>query len=673
LTAGLLTFTTNSVYAPCLVGVTDCGPPPGVTVSTWTDSQFYEKNDTINLKGKLYVENYTNPIQVQIINPTNMTVQTLETFVNNNMFSVKINANFNDSGMYQIITCVKSWCDRSYFKYTAEPYHLSFNGGNYLIWYKSIADLQKIDVDVGAQALRVYISGATAEGLQFVITLPRDLIDFQSARGDQNFTVLVGAQQPDKYMQPASFKEIATNSLSRTLAIDIPYKPISDVQGIWDFKITGSDVLSGPSIFSAPPLEQFKSGIKVQDVKCNAGFELVIKSTDGSPACVKPETAQKLVERGWAISPTDLKPWVKIDTPSLNNTYVVNQPISFSVTVKGFGNYPCVSPQIKIHDNKNSNVPVFQDNGSTMSCPALRTSDNYSFDFPGNNSQYVIILNKTGDYAMTISYGDNSVQKYFSVVLPSNPKSITILENNAGIVLLKSQTYYFETPNYTNDAYAHPVQVSFHDVFFTLFPPGFRGGLPSGGCMEKGPGLGQYYWTDAKFADDIHELLHIFADSPSCTGTIPSMFSNHANPQAGLTFYNGKMKLLVGTKNTLESSTRLHPIDIVSIQFLPTPPNPGGPTMQVTLTNIGMTPVTNLNATLALNNNYVFNFKDVTESNPLAPGHSTSDTEMLIGVGSTEMTYPLTVVGTENNKTFSYTLNVHIPYTNENEIIKIRR
>ena len=87
--------------------------------------------------------------------------------------------------------------------------------------------------------------------------------------------------------------------------------------------------------------------------------------------------------------------------------------------------------------------------------------------------------------------------------------------------------------------------------------------------------------------------------------------------------------------------------------------------------NIGMKPITNLNATLALNNNYVFNFKDVTESNSLAPGHSTSDTKMLIGVGSTELTYPLTVVGTVNNEPFSYTLNVQIPYTNENEITSI--
>ena len=96
--------------------------------------------------------------------------------------------------------------------------------------------------------------------------------------------------------------------------------------------------------------------------------------------------------------------------------------------------------------------------------------------------------------------------------------------------------------------------------------------------------------------------------------------------------------------------------------------------MQLTLMNIGVKSITNLNATLALNNNYVFNFKDVTESNPLAPGHSTSDTQILIGAGfSSGLTYPLTVVGTVNNETLRYTLNVHIPYTNENEIIKVRR
>jgi hypothetical protein len=47
------------------------------------------------------------------------------------------------------------------------------------------------------------------------------------------------------------------------------------------------------------PLKQFKSGIAANDVKCKEGLQLVIKGNDDSPACVKLDTAQKLVERGW--------------------------------------------------------------------------------------------------------------------------------------------------------------------------------------------------------------------------------------------------------------------------------------------------------------------------------------------------------------------------------------
>jgi hypothetical protein len=48
------------------------------------------------------------------------------------------------------------------------------------------------------------------------------------------------------------------------------------------------------------PLKQFKSGTPTSDVKCNDGLQLFIKAEDDSPACVKPDTAQKLIERGWA-------------------------------------------------------------------------------------------------------------------------------------------------------------------------------------------------------------------------------------------------------------------------------------------------------------------------------------------------------------------------------------
>ena len=52
------------------------------------------------------------------------------------------------------------------------------------------------------------------------------------------------------------------------------------------------------------PLKQIKSGISVNDVQCNADLMLVIKTEDGSPACVKSDTATKLFARGWAQSTT---------------------------------------------------------------------------------------------------------------------------------------------------------------------------------------------------------------------------------------------------------------------------------------------------------------------------------------------------------------------------------
>jgi hypothetical protein len=308
------------------------------------------------------------------------------------------------------------------------------------------------------------------------------------------------------------------------------------------------------------PLKQIKSGIAAQDVKCNSNFQLIFKAEDGSPSCVSPQTGTKLIQMEWAVQAIDsLKQWVEIGTLGLNDAYNVGQPIAFSVTVRGFGHYPCVAPQIEIHDNKNPDMSIFHDNGGLMSCPILIAPDNYSFDFPGKNEHYVTSINKTGNYTLTISYGSNSIQKYFSVI----PKAM--LDNDTGVATLGNQTYYFETPNYTNTAYSNPVQISFHDVVFTLFPSGFKGGLPTGvGCEGTMTGIitgsGSYYWTDAKFPDGIHELLHIFAYSKSSCPvySIPTYFSTHANPQAGLTFYDGKMKLLVSTDDQSSSALRLY-------------------------------------------------------------------------------------------------------------------
>ena len=54
---------------------------------------------------------------------------------------------------------------------------------------------------------------------------------------------------------------------------------------------------------SLSPLKQVKTGILPPDVACKTGFELILKSTTGNPACVFPPTALKLVSAGWGVLP----------------------------------------------------------------------------------------------------------------------------------------------------------------------------------------------------------------------------------------------------------------------------------------------------------------------------------------------------------------------------------
>lgn len=280
------------------MGVTDCGPPPGTTVAIWTDSPFYEKNDTITINGILYF-NDTKPIPIQIFNPQNTVIERYNVTENNNKFNLKIKANFDITGAYYAAACVHGWCDRAWFKFTDKPYSLSIENKTFLINYKTWADVETISTDQKEKSLRLHLSGATSTGQQLILELPRGLIDSKSNGNDANFTVLIGENQPDMYMQKANFTEINATGVSRTLQIDIPYDPIPDVQGIWDIKITGTTFFGDSDEIFLPPLKQFKLGIDPYFITCRQDFQLLTKLEDNSPVCVKYSSTARLLGQGW--------------------------------------------------------------------------------------------------------------------------------------------------------------------------------------------------------------------------------------------------------------------------------------------------------------------------------------------------------------------------------------
>ena len=69
------------------------------------------------------------------------------------------------------------------------------------------------------------------------------------------------------------------------------------------------------------PLKQLQEGIQAQNVKCDwSGFQLILKSEDGSPACVDPYTAHTLIERGWARNPLVKLPILSIQNHTKNKS-----------------------------------------------------------------------------------------------------------------------------------------------------------------------------------------------------------------------------------------------------------------------------------------------------------------------------------------------------------------
>jgi len=60
-------------------------------------------------------------------------------------------------------------------------------------------------------------------------------------------------------------------------------------------------VTTTPKVLS--PLQQFKSGTPAKSVQCVQGFTLVIKTEDGSPACVTSQIVPALTARGWGTTP----------------------------------------------------------------------------------------------------------------------------------------------------------------------------------------------------------------------------------------------------------------------------------------------------------------------------------------------------------------------------------
>ena len=153
-----------------------------------------------------------------------------------------------------------------------------------------------------------------------------------------------------------------------------------------------------------------------------------------------------------------------------------------------------------------------------------------------------------------------------------------------GIVTINNQTYYQTTLDY--DIYNLPKirPIQFHNVTFSF---------PEGTLITPG---GAFVTLDVKFQDGNEEIYGGTKTNPDGSGmgggiSVPTMYGphmatnsttvlgNHTLPQAGITIYNDKIKLLVSTRNQTISAAQIIPSCVSKIPHQYAIAGPPGLTM----------------------------------------------------------------------------------------------
>ena len=186
------------------------------------------------------------------------------------------------------------------------------------------------------------------------------------------------------------------------------------------------------------------------------------------------------------------------------------------------------------------------------------------------------------------------------------------------------------------------------------------------GCGSKGGNSLTGYWTQPSNGN----YLEINDTSNSTIiGGLSSAYRDyyHQLPPGPYTVVAEDMWNQTAYAHLEVTPAGVSPVEVVSV-LGPIPPfNPGGPTVNVTLRNTGIAPITSLNATLSFVNPsgvstpHLFVF-GAAPSNPFWPSETIQATSTLIGASlDSSLEYPLTIKGTFVNGTqFSSAYEVNV-------------
>jgi len=157
----------------------------------------------------------------------------------------------------------------------------------------------------------IYVTNQESNTVSVIDGSSNKIID-SIPTGETPRRVVVNPQTNTVYVTNQGSKNISVidgknNKIIETIPVAEPFElainsKTNKLYSMWYAVGKLSVISDNPRLlqFSDSPLKQTSKGVEPNLVVCNMNFELILKASDNSPACVKPATAEKLIQRGWA-------------------------------------------------------------------------------------------------------------------------------------------------------------------------------------------------------------------------------------------------------------------------------------------------------------------------------------------------------------------------------------
>ena len=159
------------------------------------------------------------------------------------------------------------------------------------------------------------------------------------------------------------------------------------------------------------PPEQVKHGVTPNDVNCLAGFGLIFKQEDRSPACVSDNTGRYLAERGWAINQTQESIILAEDhgEDDMNKNGTITGKNTIDINIK---NFQILSPPVT--------VEIFYSNGTLYETDEISSNSIQ----PGGYYKYTFTVSSTnasdvfGKYRVDVEHNGNKAETFVEILVP---------------------------------------------------------------------------------------------------------------------------------------------------------------------------------------------------------------------------------------------------------------